>query len=176
MRMSNHLPIAALTATLLLAIAARSDAPPSWAPFEICSQNGLHCARVEASDAAATIPAKRRHILQVRDASGRALWSTRYAYDGYPGGLLSDDGATFVYVNTWFAANEPVVSIYAATSTIRIPGSAFAVRAAVATASHFVWLDLAHPPRFSSPGRLELRTLDGNAHVVDTGTGKIVGN
>lgn len=171
---SVHVATTLLLGSMIVAGVARSDSPPSWEPFKVCSQNARFCAEVGSDDAGTKDPWNRRYSLRVSDASGRVLWSAGYAYDGYPDGLLSDDGAAFVYINTWYSEKEPVVSVYSKGGRNVIPGSAFNVKKVLETASHFVWLDWKHSPRFASPSRLELRTLDGKVHVVDTETARIV--
>lgn len=161
---------------------ARADEPPSWSPFDVLSSNGRYLAAIRLRDEREpTEPTVGRYQLTVFDTQGRAprpVWSCAYAYDGYPGGFLSDDGATFVYVNTWYAEDAPVVSIYhQGRPAAAVPGRDFHILAARIrpTDSHRVWLDESGPPsvRFVQLGTLAITTIDRKIHLLDLASGTV---
>src|SRR5262245_50302415 len=94
---------AALVSLIVLVFAsvALSDEPPSWENFEVRSANNRYMAEVKARIGQEN---KKYHEMEyelsVYELTGerrRKLWSAAYHYDGYPGGLLSDDGSAFIY-------------------------------------------------------------------------------
>jgi len=152
------------------------DEPPSWKDFEVKSANGDFIAKVAAS------PGTRNYRLSVYAAGDTGvMWSCGYDYDGYPGGLLSDDGIVFVSINTWYKDNAPVVTVYHnGRKTAALRGADFHVErsALKQTASHQLWLKGdGEAYRFSrdSGGRLmvEIVTIDGKKHAITAETGKL---
>lgn len=89
-----------------------ADTPPSWETFMIESDNGKYLAEL-VIEKKHSKPWESKYWLKVSTKESKAvLWTCPYNYDGYPEGILSDDGATFVYVNYWYSETGPVVSIY----------------------------------------------------------------
>ena len=152
------------------------DEPPSWKDFEVKSANGKFTAKVAAA------PGTRNYRLSVYAAGDTGvMWSCGYDYDGYPGGMLSDDGIAFVYVNPWYKDNAPVVTVYHnGRKTAALRGADFQVErsALKQTASHQLWLSgdgAACSFKRDSGGRLmvEIVTIDGKKHTITTETGKL---
>jgi hypothetical protein len=152
------------------------DEPPSWKDFEVKSANGRFVAKVAAS------PGTRNYRLSIYAAGDTGvMWSCGYDYDGYPGGMLSDDGIAFVTVNPWYKDDAPVVTVYHnGRKTAALRGADFHIErsALKQAASHQLWLkDDGEAYRFSrdSGGRLTLKieTIDGKSHILTTETGKL---
>jgi hypothetical protein len=93
--------------TLVVLLASASvllaDEPPSWAEFDVASSNKKFVGKVTVKDKnGKKFPYEWSYSLSVyAKDEAKPLWSASYGYDGYPGGLLSDDGNTFAYVNFW---------------------------------------------------------------------------
>lgn len=173
-----------LFVAIMLSNPILADAPPLWQEFEIKSNNGRYVAQIRSLD-------KEKHlqpwectykliISEIGEAKNKELWSCDYAYDGYPDGLLSDDGSTFVSINFWYYDTDPVVSIYRNGSKVgTIVGKDFNIpKSKLAnTASHRLWLSEGGLRGFKSDKDnrliLEIITIDGKKHVVNVETGKI---
>lgn len=152
---------------LLLALGAQAfgDEPPAWAPFETVSANGRFRARVAPASGEEKSHKDRLFQLTVFEGK-RELWSCRYEYDGYRGGLLADDGRSFVYVSFWYRHDGPAVTIYRDGSLHRsIPGREFAFDRSQMTrsASHNLWLDPERGARLLGTDTLLLHLADGRA-------------
>jgi hypothetical protein len=78
-----------------------ADSPPSWSEFEALSKSGKYVAQVIVDGRRiAKEPWQNKYRLEIfKKESEALLWSCQYFYDGYPEGILSDDGSVFVYVN-----------------------------------------------------------------------------
>ena len=156
-----------------------ADEPGSWAPFEVCSENGQYCAEVVAIDGENKTPWNRNYRLTItRNNGGTNLefWSAPYRYDGYPGGVLASDGRTFVYVNYWFYSDRPVVRIYREGRRFDLVGAAFNISESklIATVSHQVWLSDRRPAyALLNEQTLKIRTIDGKTHLVHLATGSL---
>lgn len=167
---------AALLLSIMASGAACGDEPPSWEPFRVCSDNSRYCASVRANGDTDRRAEERDYILTVA-GDGEVLWSAPYVYDGYPGGLLTDDGKTFVYVSTWYRPDSPVVRVYREGRRFDLRGERFEVgdEALVPTVSHFLWLDRRRGSyELLDEERLRIATLDGEEHVVRLDTGALV--
>ncbi len=166
---------------------ALADEPPSWSKFESASANGRFRAEVRVKEkSAGTNPWDSKYqlsVFEVSRQSGTPIWSCDYDYDGYPDGMLSDDGSTFVYVNSWYYADSPAVSVYHNGKKVGIlRGQDFKIAQSKLrrSASHELWLDESEMPhaRFVStpnlPLALEVRTIDKNIHLIDVASAKIL--
>jgi len=179
---------AVLVLLLLLAFSslASADEPPSWVEFEVKSANGKFIAEIKARSGQENKDYHEREyelsVYELAGAGRRKLWSATYRYDGYPGGMLSDDGAAFVYVNFWYYRDRPAVSIYRAGQSVKaIRGSEFEIdpSAIQETVSHKLWLsDEPRRVEFSSSGArsliLLILTRDKRLHQVDVATGQLL--
>jgi hypothetical protein len=175
----------AVVVILLLPNLLLADQPPSWEDFEIKSSNGRYLAEVKALEGQDRIERhKRKYRLRVYDVSGAAkkeLWASEYAYDGYPEGMLSDDGSTFVYVSFWFYAKHPVVSIYRMDTVKLIQAKEFGIDEAKLrkSASHLIWLnDDPYIKEFtlteSNNLGLKIHTVDNKIRIIDVESGTIL--
>lgn len=169
---------------LLVMSTAQADEPPSWGEFEIFSSNGKYVAKVRAKDRSdGPYPYDWDYAIEVFDTKkhGKPLWYSEYYYDGYSGGILSDDGSTFVYVSFWYYAEDVVVSIYREERRMDIKGNKFKVKPSslMKTVSHRIWLsDEAPNYRFvTNDGTLvlEVNTRDGRRHLIDVKSGRFLG-
>lgn len=169
------------------AAVAWADMPPPWTEFEVRSPNGHYLAEVRAKEAREGTPrwawSYRLSVFDVRQDARQPRWSCDYKYDGYSGGVLSDDGSTFVYVNFWYEPDGPVVSIYRNGKKAGVVfGREFNIRNAdlKSTISHQVWLNESGSPhvRFIQTGpqalALEITTIDHQTHLIDVESGKFV--
>lgn len=154
--------------------------------FRIVSNNKQFAAEVKAISQA---PGKGKKspeyvltILESIPGQTKVVWSGPFKHGGYADGILSDDGTVFVYVNPWYKASQTVVTIYykgKKTAEIRgkdfkIPGSK--LRKGV---SPKFWLSQKGEYfHFISVNNvslaLELITVDGKAHVIQTQNGKML--
>lgn len=99
----------------MLLLPSFADEPPAWYDFEVASLNGEFVAKVtSAAGMDDRNPWNKHYIISVYQATDETepIWSTSYIYDGYSGGMLSDDGSVFVYVNFWYYHDDPVVYVY----------------------------------------------------------------
>lgn len=173
--------------TIMFSHSIFADEPPSWQEFEIKSTNGRYMAKVTSVDENKTLqPWECKYklvVYETREERNKELWSCVYDYDGYSGGLLSDDGSTFAYINFWYYDTSPVVSIYQNGSKVAtIKGKDFNIPDSklINTVSHRLWLtenDVQYQFKDNEgkPLVLEIITIDGKKHIIDVKTGKISG-
>lgn len=106
----------------------------------------------------------------------------KYDYSGYPGGLLSDDGTTFIYVEFWYYADTPLVDIYRQgkkINTFSLKGRSFNIPEAklVQTVSHHLWLKeernaYAYFQDKTNRLLIKIHTIDGRTHLIDIMKGR----
>ncbi|WP_121357770.1 hypothetical protein [Flavisolibacter nicotianae] len=170
---------------LLFYSATYADSPPCWCKFEEESANKKYVAIVDRPQKDSLIdPWKSVWTLTVYEKTAignRRLWRIKYDYTGYPGGLLSDDGQTFVYVEFWYYASSPLVDIYRQgkkVNTSALKGLNFKVPKdkLVETVSHQLWLwDEGNAYSYTTNNKrllLEIRTIDGRKHYIDISSGR----
>jgi hypothetical protein len=170
---------------LLFYSSAYADSPPCWCKFEEESDNKKYVAIVNRPLKDSLVdPWKSVWTLTVyeKTAKGnRQLWKIKYDYTGYPGGLLSNDGQTFVYVEFWYYADSPLVDIYRKgkkVNTSGLKGVNFKVPKdkLVETVSHHLWLwDEGNAYAYMINNKrllLEIRTIDGRKHYIDISGGR----
>lgn len=163
---------------------AIADTPPSWNEFKMESSNGKYVAQVIIdSKPINKEPWKNKYRLTVSEKESKSvLWSCQYHYDGYPEGILSDDGEAFVYVNEWYKNDYPVVSIYyQGLKSHQIAGRQFQIdkKELIQTASHHLWLTQHREPRYGflyDYQRLvcEIFTIDKKRYLIDVESGLIL--
>jgi hypothetical protein len=171
--------------SLLFYSSTYADSPPCWCKFEEESANKKYVAVVDRPQKDSLIePWKSVWTLTVyeRTAKGnRQLWKIKYQYTGYPGGMISDDGKTFIYVEFWYYANSSLVDIYRQgdkVNTSRLKGVNFKIPKdkLVETVSHQLWLwDEGNAYAYKTYNNqllLELRTIDGRTHYVNISNGR----
>ena len=160
-------------ATVALAAFAFIDEPPSWEEFDVCEPAGTYCAEVRSvGQPEGPQRAYRIRVIDRSKSPPHELWSANYDYDGYPEGRLTEDGKTFIYVNTWYRRDGPVVSIYREGRRFTLEGGDFNIAESKlqATASHSLWCAGYHVVE----GRvLLIVTIDGRKHRVSLTTGQL---
>lgn len=161
----------------LRASPAIADEPPSWREFEVSSQNGRYTAKVTGQ----LFEVEYKITVFEKEDPQKEIWSCVYEHDGYAGGILSNDGSTFVYVSTWYAHDYPVVWIYRNGRKVgTLEGEDFHVDPSkqVQTVSHQLWLNGPPAYRFittaSLPLALEIVTIDGKIHRIDVGSARFM--
>jgi hypothetical protein len=161
-----------------------ADSPPAWGEFAIVSANGKYIANIVIDGKENTKePWNNKYRITISEnASKKVLWSYSYDYDGYPEGLLSDDGTAFVYVNQWYRENYPVIYIYYKGLVVhKIAGDEFKIneKELKQTASHQLWLNhnLETKYRFLSAGNrltFEIFTIDQRRFLIDVESGGFI--
>lgn len=164
-----------------------ADSPPCWCSFEEKSTNKKYIAVVNRPEKDSLVdPWNSIWTLSVYEAAGnkkRLLWKMKYDYTGYPGGLLSDDGQTFIYVEFWYYADTPLVDIYRQgkkINTFSLKGRSFNIpeEKLVQTVSHHLWLKeegTAYSYFRDKTNRLLIKilTIDGRTHFIDIKKGRL---
>ena len=170
--------MARLTHFLILCIVsccALADTPPSWKPFTVTSKNSLFMAQVEVGDKkgkSASWEWQYKLSIFATASQTNALWEVTYAYDGYDGGTLSNDGLYFVYADFWYRHNTPVVSIYKKAGTWRLTGNELRIEQETLqkTVSHQLWLkdgndSVAFLPASETPMKIMISTVQGKRYI-----------
>ncbi|MBN1273952.1 MAG: hypothetical protein JXB26_16935 [Candidatus Aminicenantes bacterium] len=171
----------------LIFVNAAAAEPPSWSEFEVKSGNGSHIAEVKAKEKIeGKDPSELEYIITVSKLEGETkteLWTCDYTYNGKPGGLLSNDGMTFVYVEFFYHPDTPVVTIYHnGEKTGSLCGNDFEIDEALlkGMAPNILWL-FEESPRYrfvrsgALPVALEVKTIDGMTHLINVKTGSFFG-
>jgi hypothetical protein len=163
---------------------AQADQPPCWCEFSVKSANKQFVAHIKKVKGPVTPGQSEAWVMLVfRKKSARdstLLWQSPYRYDGYPEGVLSDDGENFAYVNYWYQGNAPVVELYHSGQHVAsLPGTAFRLSPSKisATVSHQLWLtQQGRSYEFTAAGPkdylLKITTIDGQAHLINCATGQ----
>lgn len=177
-----------LLSTFLATLICYADQPPCWCAFEEKSANGKYVAVVNRPKADSLIdPWKSVWTLTVYEYVGKRkklLWKVKYDYSGYPDGILSNDGQTFIYVEYWYYSNANMVAIYRNGKRINAPnlkGEDFKIppHKLQQTVSHQRWLKIEGPAynfvRTSNDKLLlRIQTIDDKIHFFDITNGKRV--
>jgi hypothetical protein len=138
-----------LSALVIVAVSgsAGADEPPSWSEFSIKSANSRFEAAITVLDHGnRSRPWENQYRIRVqstgRNGSYRQIWEGPYDYDGYAGGLLSNDGAYFVYVDYWYRHMGPAVRIYRYGALCFFTGQQLGMKdeGLQKTVSHRLWL------------------------------------
>lgn len=165
--------IISLLILLFLSLTTSADEPPDWQAFLIHSDNKQWTAVVEPLGQD-ELPQKdkwqvsifNQYFLSFPLPNQTAVWSTAFSPTGYPGGLLSDDGQVFAYVEYWYSTNKPVVTIYRKNCRVEKLGSSFHFSSILPrTESHQLWLHTAKTNRLvkkENKWLLEIFTIDAN--------------
>lgn len=171
---------------LFSALICQADQPPCWCEFFKESANKQFVAHVKKVNQGPLKPGQQEEweLLVFRRNNTRdstLLWKSHYRYDGYPDGILSDNGKTFAYVNYWYPYKASAVELYrSGKHTGSIPGTAFNIPASKLskTVSHQLWLATEGQPYefVMNADRkdyfLKIRTIDGRTHLIDGATGQ----
>jgi hypothetical protein len=131
-----------------LSCSAWADEPPGWGEFSVKSENAKFKALVSVlGHKNKSQPWENRFRIQVRTAESngpaRAIWERPYDYDGYAGGILSNDGAYFMYVDFWYRDTTPAVRIYSQGTSCFLTGKQLGMKedSLEKTVSHRLWLN-----------------------------------
>jgi hypothetical protein len=166
------------------AFTAWADQPPCWCEFSVRSANKQFVAHVRMVKGPLKPGQNQEWELQVyqkkasRDST--LLWKSHYRYDGYPDGVLSDDGKNFAYVNYWYYSNGSVVEVYQSGRHVAsLPGKAFNISPSKIpkSASHQLWLtNEGQAYEFTADKQknclLKVTTIDARVHLIDCATGQ----
>ena len=158
-----------------------ADEPPWFPEFEVKSQNGRFCAKVNKETDGDSGTGWRLTVFELVETKAGVdsieTWSCSYRYSGYPGALVSSDGRTVVYLETWYYEDRSVIDFYRDGKLIKQVKGAdveFDRSKMETTASHELWLAPGEEAKFDDRGRLVLRTIDGASKRYDTKTGKAI--
>ena len=168
-----------LSILLCLTAPTYGDEPPSWEEFDVSTRDDSYCAEIRRVSTTETRPSDAVYWLRVFSRSGDSpglFWSKRYQYDGYPEGVLTDDGRRFVYVSHWYHLDRPVVRIVSETGDFTLNGKAFelAMSSLRRTVSHELWLaDTPKPFHLVDVHTLAISTRDGGTYRIDLRTGRL---
>ncbi len=167
---------------LLLPVLLFADSPPSWSEFSVFSRGKKYRADVKSVSSDKKTK-ERKWTLSVSDAGKKKeLWRSEFEYRfGYPGGILSADGKTFIMTEVWYYPDSVLVDIYREgkkLDTGHLTGNSFQIpqESLKRTASHFLWFDQNRHYRFEKRNGRDFFVLipfDGREHWIDLSTGKI---
>jgi hypothetical protein len=135
-----------------LPLISKGDSPPCWCAFESVSQNNKYVARVDILPED-SLKEKRHARWQIsvyaQGVTPKLLWNAQYSYDGYRGGILTDDGQYFISISTWYYLDFPEISLFTIyksgieinTSTLTVKTFRIPKRKLIKTISHYTWID-----------------------------------
>lgn len=161
---------------------ALADEPPCWCEFSIKSENGLYRADIEFEKAdSLKEPWERKWTIKVYETKSDTTikWHSEFYQDGYGGGILSNDGQIYVYVNDWLDLEEPPnqVVIYTQDYTTRLSGKDLKLNPNnySHTVSHQIWMDEYEliPNYLSDSTFLKIKTEDFKEIRIDIQSGDI---
>ncbi len=159
-----------------------ADEPPCWCEFSIKSDNGLFRADIEFDTAdSLKEPWERKWTIKVYKImpDNNLTWSSEYYHDGYGGGILSNDGQIYIYVNDWLNMEEPPnqVVIYTQNYTTRLSGKELKLNPDNYSnaVSHQIWMDEYEliPNYLSDSTYLQIKTDDFKKIIINLKSGKI---
>lgn len=168
---------------LLLPSLLVPDSPPSWSEFRTFSKDKKFRAEVKSVSDAEN-PRDRKWKLSVSDTrKEKEIWKSDFDFRfGYPGGILSPDGKTFIMTEVWYSSDLVLVDIYregVKLDTGHLTGRSFGIPQNLLkrTASHCLWFDQNRHYRFETEnGRFffVIIPFDGKEHWIDVLTGKVL--
>lgn len=155
-----------------------ADEPPCWCNFVIKSPNNKYYAQITLDKKESIQNSiKNKWIITVYKVKIKDTikhWETEYKYDGYVGGVLSNDGNVFAYVNFWYYNNQSVVSIYKKGKLAKqIKGYEFNIieNKMRKTVSHRLWLNSEKEHygfiKDTSQVILFINTIDNKTHSIN---------
>ena len=157
----------------------QADEPPSWQAFTVCSETQRYCADVRPVTETNEPWTVEWQLVVTEQGSSTVLWQSQFFPSGYDdGGMLSEDGATFVKVSFWYYPEKPVVTIYRVNGRHTLEGDEFEISRwkLQKTASHRLWLAQGQKAyEFSGNDRLTVITIDQRSHSIDLKTGELIG-
>lgn len=174
--------ISVSAAVLLFPLFLSADSPPSWSEFSTFSKGKKYRADVKPVSNEKN-PRNRKWKLSVFDSGKKKLvWTSDFEYRfGYPGGILSPDGKSFVMTEVWYYPDLVLVDIYREgkkLDTGHLAGKSFGIPqdSLVKTSSHFLWFQQNKHYRFETKdGRdfFVLMPFDGKERWIDLSNAKI---
>lgn len=166
---------------LLIPVLLYADSPPSWSEFSVFSKGKKYRADVKSAYSEKR-PKERKWTVSVSDAGQKKeLWRSEFdCRFGYPGGILSADGKTFIMTEVWYHSDSVLVDIYREgkkLDTDHLTGKSFQIsqESLKRTASHFLWFEQNRHYRFEKRSGRDFFVLipfDGREHWIDLSTGK----
>jgi len=159
-----------------------SDEPPCWCEFSINSNNGLYRADIGFNEVDSLLnPWERKWTIKIYEIkSDTSLkWSSEFFQDGYGGGILSNDGQIYVYLNDWLDMEEPPnqVVIYTQNKTLRLSGKDLELNPNnySHTVSHQIWMDEYEliPNHLSDSTYVRIKTDDFKVIEINLKSGEI---
>jgi hypothetical protein len=133
-------------------IRSHADQPPSFSSFSVNSANKEYTAQITE-----TLPGSSAYRLTVLKGE-KIYWDVPYDYNGYPAGMLSDDGEVFVYINWWYEPGN-LIQIHTKNGLIKKLSEKdieFDHEKVRNTDSHQIWL--------SESGRIESMEIRSGVH------------
>ena len=149
-----------------------ADEPPSWEPYKVVSENREYFCWVDFNDNdTSKYEWERKWILKVYNKDSTLFWERDYQPSGYSGGILSNDGRKFIYIEYWYSPNYAIEITKQDGNDIRIAGKDFNIKEHYLqeTESHRLWLD--YDLYYLKNNKLVVSTIDGNVWEIDTETG-----
>ncbi|MFH1441515.1 MAG: hypothetical protein ABIH18_05710 [Candidatus Omnitrophota bacterium] len=160
----------------------------SWVDFEVNSPDGKYVARIKALSNQQAVPAYKKAytliVSKIADGNNQWFWQCNYDYDGYPSGMLANDGSTFVYVSKYYNKKKPMVKIYRLGSKIALLySSSFNISPANLKTDNNgkLWFDqdslgCQFVYRARMPPLLEITTIDKRKYYISLDSGRILPN
>lgn len=165
---------------VMTATVAMADEPPCNCEFSISSDNDKYIAKVNEVNSANTESARWQLSVYKNSASDKSLlWTSKFNHNGYPQGILSDDGKVFATVNSWYYPDTAIVNIYRQGKVIsELKGRDFAVNEnkLVRTVSHYLWLNDKKWHTLESTDdscTLTINAIDSKARKIDCISGEL---
>jgi len=155
-----------------------ADEPPDWQAFLIHSRNNQWTAVVDRNGSSQNAAEDQWHVsvfnqqllsIPKPSSSLSPQWIVPFYPIGYAGGLISDDGEVVAFVDQWYSADKPMVTIYRKDCHYKKPGSAFRFsKDFPKTESHQLWLTENSEPQFVNIENklfVKLDTLEGKRFI-----------
>ncbi len=158
-------------------LSARADEPPYWGEFSTFSNDSMYRADITFRKQDSLLkPGIRDWKIQVYKLKPDTIemWKTKFNHDGYGGGILTDDGLRYVYVNDWLTIDyKNQIILYSADTIFMYSGKDLGIDTYEYphTESHQEWLKKYYFDQDSS--NLVLNTLDLKQISINFITGKI---
>lgn len=131
-----------------------ADSPPDWrTSFHVPSANLQYNAEVTPrKKGKAGEPWNWSYQVAVYSAKPhhKELWRSEYFHSGYSGGLLSDDGNYFVYLEFWYRSDSTLIAVYSKSENKSIMAKDLGILGLEfpKTVSHQLWLKNISDTRF----------------------------
>jgi hypothetical protein len=139
-------------------------------PFKVASRNSEYVAEVRVSDKKGEIhPWLWSYELTVtRAGNATPIWSAAYDFNGYSGGVLSNDGEYFAFVEYWYCDDCAAATFYHRGVTRHFTGHELGMvpESLQRTVSHRLWLKSYYFEEANGmPKALVIETVQGNKRI-----------